>query len=82
MMGDLRLGFLGAGRMATALAKGFLAAGLAQADQILASDPAGRRLPGVRPRHRRADRWPTTVKRRPKAMSCFWPSSRSTCPTC
>src|SRR5688572_9818417 len=36
---NLRLGFLGAGRMATALAKGFLAADLAKTDQILASDP-------------------------------------------
>jgi pyrroline-5-carboxylate reductase len=34
-----RIGFLGAGQMATALAKGWLAAGLAKADRILASDP-------------------------------------------
>ena len=34
-----RIGFLGAGKMATALARGWLAAGLAQADGITASDP-------------------------------------------
>jgi pyrroline-5-carboxylate reductase len=39
-----RIGFLGAGRMATALARGWLAAGLATRDQILASDP----LPAAR----------------------------------
>lgn len=36
---SLRLGFIGAGRMATALAKGFLAAGLTRPEQMLASDP-------------------------------------------
>ncbi len=35
-----RIGFLGAGKMATALARGWLAAGLAQPDRVLASDPA------------------------------------------
>lgn len=34
-----RLGFLGAGKMATALARGFLDAGLVKADQIVAADP-------------------------------------------
>jgi pyrroline-5-carboxylate reductase len=34
-----RIGFLGAGQMATALARGWLAAGLARADRLLASDP-------------------------------------------
>jgi pyrroline-5-carboxylate reductase len=40
----IRVGFLGAGRMATALAKGLVAAGFTSADAILASDPlaAGR----------------------------------------
>jgi pyrroline-5-carboxylate reductase len=33
------IGFLGAGQMATALARGWLAAGLATVEQILASDP-------------------------------------------
>ncbi len=33
-----RLGFIGAGKMATALARGFVAAGLVNADQIMASD--------------------------------------------
>lgn len=36
---ELRIGFLGAGRMATALAHGWLAAGLTAADRVLASDP-------------------------------------------
>jgi pyrroline-5-carboxylate reductase len=35
----MKLGFLGAGKMATALARGFIHAGLATADGILASDP-------------------------------------------
>src|SRR6186713_3373940 len=35
----LTIGFLGAGKMATALAKGFVAAGLTTAKQIIASDP-------------------------------------------
>ena len=35
---SLRLGFIGAGRMATALARGFVAAGLVQGEQIWASD--------------------------------------------
>ena len=34
-----RIGFLGAGQMATALAKSWLAAGLAKVDRIIASDP-------------------------------------------
>ncbi len=40
MASDLRIGFLGAGKMASALAKGFAQAGLAQAVNILASDVA------------------------------------------
>ena len=39
MSSALKLGFLGAGKMAAALAKGFLHAGLATADSIIASDP-------------------------------------------
>jgi len=35
----LRIGFLGAGRMATALARGWLRAGLATRENVLASDP-------------------------------------------
>ena len=35
----LRVGFLGAGRMATALARGWLAAGLVRAEDLRASDP-------------------------------------------
>ena len=34
-----RIGFLGAGRMATALAHGWVTAGLTTADRVLASDP-------------------------------------------
>lgn len=35
----MKLGFLGAGKMATALARGFVEAGLAKPDELLASDP-------------------------------------------
>jgi len=40
MAAELKIGFLGAGKMATALAKGFIRAGLVSADQVLASDPS------------------------------------------
>jgi pyrroline-5-carboxylate reductase len=36
---ESRIGFLGAGRMATALARGWLAAGLVTAERVVASDP-------------------------------------------
>lgn len=39
MSSGLKIGFLGAGKMATALARGFLNAGLAQPADLLASDP-------------------------------------------
>src|SRR2546429_460962 len=39
MSAKLTIGFLGAGKMATALAKGFIHANLAGADRIIASDP-------------------------------------------
>ncbi len=39
MAAKLSIGFLGAGKMATALAQGFIRAGLASGQQILASDP-------------------------------------------
>jgi pyrroline-5-carboxylate reductase len=39
MAAKLTIGFLGAGKMATALAKGFVAAGLTTAKQMIASDP-------------------------------------------
>lgn len=44
MATEFRIGFLGAGRMATALAQGFLKAGLARPGEIIASDvyPAAR----------------------------------------
>jgi pyrroline-5-carboxylate reductase len=38
-MAQFRIGFLGAGKMATALAKGFLNAGLFQANEVCAADP-------------------------------------------
>src|SRR6201999_805392 len=38
MASKLSIGFLGAGKMATALAKGFINAGLVTAKQIIASD--------------------------------------------
>src|SRR5690349_4705037 len=39
MAAKLSIGFLGAGKMATALAKGFIRAGLVKANQVTASDP-------------------------------------------
>ena len=40
MTAKLTIGFLGAGKMAAALAKGFITAGLVKPGQILAGDPA------------------------------------------
>ncbi len=40
MSSELAIGFLGAGKMASALAKGFVQAGLIAADCIMASDPS------------------------------------------
>jgi len=40
MTAKLTIGFLGAGKMATALARGFIRAGLVAADQVIASDPS------------------------------------------
>jgi pyrroline-5-carboxylate reductase len=40
MSAKLTIGFLGAGKMATALARGFIRAGLITAKQVLASDPS------------------------------------------
>lgn len=39
MSSGMKIGFLGAGKMATALARGFVNAGLASRDDLLASDP-------------------------------------------
>ena len=39
MAGGLTVGFLGAGKMATALARGWLGAGLAVPERVVASDP-------------------------------------------
>jgi len=39
MANDFRIGFLGAGKMATALARGFVRAGLVTSEHVLASDP-------------------------------------------
>jgi pyrroline-5-carboxylate reductase len=45
MSAQLTLGFIGAGKMATALAGGFIRAGIVSAQQVLASDPSdGARL--------------------------------------
>jgi pyrroline-5-carboxylate reductase len=44
MTASFRIGFLGSGKMATALAKGFIRASLISADQIIAGDP----IPGAR----------------------------------
>src|SRR5205085_1722010 len=40
MASKLTIGFLGAGKMATALARGFIRAGLLPAKQVIASDPS------------------------------------------
>src|ERR1043166_4315757 len=40
MASKMSIGFLGAGKMATALAKGFIRAGLVTPEQVIASDPA------------------------------------------
>jgi pyrroline-5-carboxylate reductase len=40
MAAELTIGFLGAGKMATALAKGFISGGLVVPGQVLAADPA------------------------------------------
>ena len=40
MSAQLTIGFLGAGKMATALAKGFIRAGLVTAGEVIASDPS------------------------------------------
>src|SRR5436190_15437973 len=40
MSAKLTIGFLGAGKMATALAKGFIRAGLVTAKKVIASDPS------------------------------------------
>src|SRR5262245_19983486 len=40
MSANLSIGFLGAGRMATALAKGFIRAGLVDGKRVMASDPS------------------------------------------
>ena len=40
MSAKLTIGFLGAGRMATALARGFIRAGLVTAGEVIASDPS------------------------------------------
>ncbi len=44
MSETLTLGFLGAGKMATALAKGFIGAGLTSPEQVIASDPSAEAL--------------------------------------
>ena len=43
-----RIGFLGAGKMATALARGWLSAGLAASDQAIASEAARKKTEAVR----------------------------------
>ena len=43
-----RIGFLGAGKMATALARGWLKAGLTRPDRVMASDPLPEALAPIR----------------------------------
>lgn len=60
MPGALRLGFLGAGRMAAALARGWVLAGLADAGEVRASDP----LPAARAAFEEASGGTTTASNR------------------
>ena len=62
----MRLGFVGAGRMATALAKGFVSAGLAQASEIVASDA----LPAACQEFSRATGGQTMAENRQTAAAC------------
>jgi len=77
-----RLGFLGAGQMATALARGWLAAGLLRgADAALASGPLRRRpaTPSSSRRDPECERQPGRRRGRRRAPS--WPSNHKVCPS-
>ena len=49
MATKLTIGFLGAGKMATALARGFIRAELVVPKEIIASDPRRRRAQNISP---------------------------------
>ena len=74
----LRIGFLGAGKMATALARGWIQAKLTQPDSVLAGDPdrgdAGQLHQGDRCRRRQRQ----SPGRRRQRRARSWPSSRRT----
>ncbi len=53
MATQLKIGFLGAGKMATALAKGFVRAKIVAPQQIIASARSGGEPPCLCPRNRR-----------------------------
>ena len=78
---QLQIGFIGAGQMATALAQGFVRAGLAAAAGVIASDPAA----DARQRFAEATGGRTTASNIEAAggrTPCSWPSSRSRCRRC
>ena len=75
---SLRIGFLGAGKMATALARGWLAADVTVAGHVFASDPLAPPAPISLPRLAPVSA-PTTAKSSPKAACSFSPSNRSRC---
>ena len=75
-----QIGFIGAGQMATALAQGFIKAGLAAAAAVIASDPAA----DTRQRFTQVTGGQTTTNNVEAAAASilFWPSSRSRCRRC
>ena len=58
----VRLGFLGAGNMATALARGWIDAGLATPERVLASDP----MPAAR------EPFAAVTRRGPRSTTAKW----------
>ena len=81
MSSNLTIGFLGAGKMASALAAGFLRAGLTRPEQILASDP----VESARGNFSQTVGAKTTAFNpdvRPSLTSCSSRSSRTRSATC
>ena len=76
MEGGPRVGFLGAGRMASALARGWVAAGLTTAERVLASDPVPAAREAFASGAIRCGPSPTTAKSWPTAICWCWRSSR------
>lgn len=67
-MNRVSMGFLGAGKMATALARGVISAGVVPAERVLASDP----IPAARQAFAQATE-PESPIRMPKS----WPARTS-----